>query len=83
MDLNLRTRPALTASASDVLAADAILLGSPVNIGYMSGALKHFFDQVYYPCLHATVGTAYGLYVHGNLDTVGACLLYTSPSPRD
>ncbi|HPV80371.1 MAG TPA: flavodoxin [Dermatophilaceae bacterium] len=65
-------RPALAATASDLLAAGAVLLGTPANIGYMSGALKHFFDQVYYPCLHATVGTAYGLYVHGNLDTVGA-----------
>ncbi len=65
-------RPALGATASDVLTAGAVLLGTPANIGYMSGALKHFFDQIYYPCLHATPGTAYGLYVHGNLDTTGA-----------
>jgi multimeric flavodoxin WrbA len=65
-------RPALGATASDVLAAGAVVLGTPANIGYMSGALKHFFDQIYYPCLHATGGTAYGLYVHGNLDTTGA-----------
>ncbi len=65
-------RPALGATASDVLAARAVVLGTPANIGYMSGALKHFFDQIYYPCLHATGGTAYGLYVHGNLDTTGA-----------
>ena len=65
-------RPALGATASDVLAAGAVLLGTPANIGYMSGALKHFFDQIYYPCLHATPGTAYGLWVHGNLDTTGA-----------
>jgi flavorubredoxin len=65
-------RPALAASALDVLGADAVLLGTPANIGYMSGALKHFFDQVYYPCLDATVGRPYGLYVHGNSDTGGA-----------
>ncbi len=47
-------RPALTASAADVLAADGYLLGTPANIGYMSGALKHFFDGIYYPCLEAT-----------------------------
>ena len=65
-------RPALTASAVDVLAADGFLLGTPANIGYMSGALKHFFDGIYYPCLEATRRRPYGLYVHGASDTGGA-----------
>ena len=65
-------RPALTAAVIDVLEADAYLLGTPANIGYMSGALKHFFDAVYYPTLTAKVGAPYGLYVHGNNDTAGA-----------
>ncbi|HEX9540120.1 MAG TPA: flavodoxin [Streptosporangiaceae bacterium] len=65
-------RPALTAAAADVLAADGYLLGTPANIGYMSGALKHFFDGIYYPCLVATVRRPYALYVHGNNDTTGA-----------
>jgi NAD(P)H-dependent FMN reductase len=64
--------PALRATANDVLAADGFLLGTPANLGYMSGALKHFFDQVYYPCLESTVGCPYGVYVHGNDDTTGA-----------
>jgi multimeric flavodoxin WrbA len=65
-------RPALTAAAADVLEADAYLLGTPANIGYMSGALKHFFDGIYYPCLEATKRRPYGLYVHGGMDTTGA-----------
>jgi NAD(P)H-dependent FMN reductase len=65
-------RPALTASAVDVLESDGYLLGTPANIGYMSGALKHFFDGVYYPCLEATARRPYGLYVHGNNDVTGA-----------
>ncbi len=65
-------RPALTAAAADVLAADGYLLGTPANIGYMSGALKHFFDGIYYPCLEATRRRPFGLYVHGNSDTGGA-----------
>jgi NAD(P)H-dependent FMN reductase len=65
-------RPALSAGAADVLAADGVLLGTPANIGYMSGALKHFFDTVYYPCLDATVGLPFGVYVHGGDDSAGA-----------
>jgi hypothetical protein len=65
-------RPALTAGAADVLEADGYLLGTPANIGYMSGALKHFFDGIYYPCLEATRRRPYALYVHGNLDPDGA-----------
>ena len=65
-------RAALTASAVNVLSADGYLLATPANIGYMSGALKHFFDWIYYPCLDATQRRHYGLYVHGNNDTVGA-----------
>ena len=68
----VRLLPALGATVPDVLAADAYLLGTPANIGYMSGALKHFFDTVYYPVLSATQGRGYGLYVHGNNDTAGA-----------
>ena len=65
-------RPALSAGAADLLGADGVLLGTPATIGYMSGALKHFFDTVYYPCLDATAGLPYGVYVHGGDDTSGA-----------
>src|SRR5579871_6807369 len=68
----VEVRPALAAGVADVLAADGFVLGTPANIGYMSGALKHFFDQVYYPCLLAKTGAPYGLYVHGGNDTAGA-----------
>src|SRR5215475_4677606 len=71
-DVDVVIRPALTAGAADVLAADGYLLGTPANIGYMSGALKHFFDTIYYPCLEATKRRPYGLYVHGASDTGGA-----------
>lgn len=71
-DVEVVSRAALAATAVDVLGADGYLLGTPANLGYISGALKHFFDQIYYPCLDATVRRPYGLYVHGNNDTTGA-----------
>ncbi|MCW2715940.1 MAG: flavodoxin [Frankiales bacterium] len=66
------TRAALTAGAADLLGADGVVLGTPANIGSMSGALKHFFDTVYYPTLQEKSGLPYGLYVHGGDDTTGA-----------
>ncbi|HEY2222019.1 NAD(P)H-dependent oxidoreductase [Actinomycetospora sp.] len=70
--VEITTRPALVAGAADVLAADAVVLGTPANIGTMSGALKHFFDQIYYPCLQDTRALPFGLYVHGGDDVAGA-----------
>src|SRR5438067_9976364 len=71
-DVEVVRSAALSTSAANVLDADGYLLGTPANIGYMSGALKHFFDQIYYPCLDATKRRPYGVYIHGNLDTTGA-----------
>ena len=71
-EVEVVVRPALTASAVDVLGADGLLLGTPANLGSMSGALKHFFDSIYYPCLEATRGRPWGCYVHGNDDVDGA-----------
>jgi multimeric flavodoxin WrbA len=65
-------RPALAATLPDVLDADGYLFGTTANFGYMSGALKHFFDTVYYPSLDHVAGRPYGLWVHGNNDTTGA-----------
>ena len=63
---------ALEATAADVMAADGYLLGTPENFGYMSGALKHFFDTVYYDCLDHTRGRPYGLFVRAGNDGTGA-----------
>ncbi|HEY9563270.1 MAG TPA: NAD(P)H-dependent oxidoreductase [Nocardioides sp.] len=78
-------RVALEATADDVLAADGYLLGTPANFGYMSGALKHFFDSTFLQVggaldpsgsagdsEGATTKRPYGLWVHGRYDTTGA-----------
>ncbi len=65
-------RAALTCSAADMLGADGYLLGTPANLGYISGALKHAFDGAYYQILDSTRGRPFGLYLHGNEGTEGA-----------
>lgn len=72
LPLEIVDRPALAATVTDVLEADGFLLGTPANIGYMSGALKHFFDTIYYPTLTAKLGAPYGVWLHGDNDTTGA-----------
>ena len=71
-DVDVVARAALHATATDVLEADGYVLGTPANLGYVSGALKHFFDTIYYPCLEDTVGRPFGLFVHGGSDVTGA-----------
>jgi len=64
--------PALRATAVDVLDADGIVVVSPVNLGYLAGAIKHFFDQVYYPCIESTASLPYAAVLHADDDATGA-----------
>ncbi len=83
-EVEVVVRAALEATADDVLAADGYLLGSPGNFGYMSGALKHFFDSTFLAVGGAldasggagesegqTRGRPYGLWMHGRYDLTG------------
>ncbi|MCH9730846.1 MAG: flavodoxin family protein [Actinomycetia bacterium] len=65
-------RPALAVSPVEMLEADGYVLGTPANLGYISGALKHAFDGAYYQILDSTRGRPFGFYLHGNEGTEGA-----------
>jgi len=65
-------RAALETTADDVLAADGYILGTTANFGYISGALKHFFDTTYDATREATAKRPFSYWIHGGYDTTGA-----------
>ncbi len=58
-------RAALEATVDDVLGADGYILGTTANFGYISGALKHFFDTTFNATHEATKKRPFSYWIHG------------------
>ncbi len=71
-EIAVRALGAFDAGPDDVLWAHGCLVVTPANFGYMSGAVKDFFERIYHPCLDHTVGLPYALLVKGDTDVDGA-----------
>jgi multimeric flavodoxin WrbA len=70
--VHVAVQRAFDTTPDDVRACNGIILGTPSNFGYMSGALKDFFDRVYYEVIEDTPGLPYALFVKASTDGDGA-----------
>lgn len=70
--VEVRAVRALEAGLDDLLWAEAVLFGTPENFGYMSGALKDFFDRTFYPAQGKVHGLPYAVFVKAGNDGSGA-----------
>ena len=70
-DTRVQVKTPFESEPQDVLQADAVILSTPENLGTMSGALKDFFDRIYYPTLELKQGLAYALQIRAGHDGRG------------
>ena len=68
----IRRLSPIEATANDIIQANALIIGTVENIGYMSGLTKDLFDRCYYPCLDKTEGLPVALYIRAGHDGTGS-----------
>ena len=71
-DVEVRMLQAFDAGVDDLLWADALILGTPENFGYMSGGMKDFLDRTFYPCEGKLEGMPYAIFISAGNDGIGA-----------
>ena len=71
-DVSVRLVLCAEAGPEDVLEADALVLGTPENFGYMSGMMKDFLERIFYACEGRVAGRPWALLVSAGQDGAGA-----------
>lgn len=72
VQIDVRFKRASESDVDDLLWADGIIFGTPENFGYMSGALKDFFDRTFYEVEGQVDGKPYCLCIGAGNDGTGA-----------
>ena len=70
--VEVRVLRAFAAGPEDLLWADALLLGTPENFGYLSGAVKDFLDRTFYEVEGKLSPLPYAMFVSAGNDGTGA-----------
>jgi len=70
-DIDVRHLPPQETQPEDIQSAQALIIGTTENLGYMAGLIKDVFDRCYYPCLEKTRGLPFTFYVRAGHDGTG------------
>jgi multimeric flavodoxin WrbA len=70
-NVDVRYIAPLDTRSEDIKSAQAVIIGTTENLGYMAGLIKDVFDRCYYECLDHTQGLPFTFYIRAGNDGTG------------